>query len=75
MGLVLLALAAIFVRPTGLSFGCILAFVWLHLIGARWIYSFVPYDAVIQQVVGISISESEFHGAIDGRDEALQDWT
>lgn len=26
------------------SFYCILAFWWLHIFGARWIYSYVPYD-------------------------------
>lgn len=57
IGLVLLALAVVFVRPTGLSCFCILAFVWLHLIGARWIYSFVPYDALVKRVTGISVSD------------------
>ena len=57
IGLLCLALAVIFIRPTSISFACTLAFVWLHLIGARWIYSFVPYDAASQYVAGISISE------------------
>lgn len=36
---------------------CLLAFLWLHLIGARWIYSFVPYDRWATCLCGISISE------------------
>ena len=57
IGLLLLTLAVIFIRPTGLSFSCILVFVWLHLIGARWIYSFVPYDAVAEKIAGTSLSD------------------
>lgn len=36
---------------------CILAFLWLHLIGARWIYSFVPYDDWARAIFGTSISD------------------
>ena len=36
---------------------CLLAFLWLHLIGARWIYSFVPYDQWATCVCGRSLSE------------------
>ncbi|OFY36696.1 MAG: hypothetical protein A2W91_03285 [Bacteroidetes bacterium GWF2_38_335] len=32
-------------------------FTLLHVIGARWIYSFVPYDYAIESVTGISIND------------------
>ena len=35
---------------------CLILFVWLHVIGARWIYSFVPYDRWAEQWCGRSIS-------------------
>lgn len=57
VGLVMLAFAVVFLRPSGGSFTCLLAFTWLHLIGARWIYSFVPYDAWAEQLTGVSVSE------------------
>lgn len=40
-----------------LSFGCCLAFIGLHIIGARWIYSFVPYDDWARSITGRSLSE------------------
>lgn len=43
------------VSPT--SFGCVLAFLWLHVIGARWIYSFVPYDSLANAITGHTISQ------------------
>lgn len=36
---------------------CLLLFTGLHLIGARWIYSYVPYDRWCEQLVGVSISK------------------
>ncbi len=36
---------------------CLLAFLWLHLIGARWIYSYVPYDRWAISLCGTSLSE------------------
>lgn len=35
---------------------CLLTFIWLHLIGARWIYSFVPYDSWAEALCGKSLS-------------------
>lgn len=35
---------------------CLLTFIWLHIIGARWIYSFVPYDDWCEQLCGTSLS-------------------
>ena len=40
-----------------LSVLCLLAFLWLHLIGARWIYSYVPYDSWATSLCGTSLSE------------------
>ena len=39
------------------SFVCILAFVWLHILGARYTYSNVPYDDWSMALFGSSISE------------------
>ena len=36
---------------------CLLAFLWLHVIAARWIYSYVPYDQWAVQLCGTSISK------------------
>ena len=35
---------------------CLLAFIGLHVIGARWIYSYVPYDSWVEQLCGTSLS-------------------
>jgi putative membrane protein len=37
-----------------LSFGCLCALLLLHVVGARWIYSYVPYDAWCVRLVGWS---------------------
>lgn len=39
------------------SFACVIAFLWLHILGARWIYSYVPYDTWAASLFGTSISE------------------
>ena len=39
------------------SFVCVLAFIWLHILGARYTYSNVPYDEWSTTVVGSSISD------------------
>ena len=57
IGLSLLALVATRYGLTPLSFGCIVAFWWLHLIGAIWIYSFVPYDELSIRLTGTSLSD------------------
>lgn len=36
---------------------CLLAFLTLHTIGARWLYSYVPYDQWMQALWGQSLSE------------------
>ncbi|MDG2005021.1 MAG: DUF2238 domain-containing protein [Novosphingobium sp.] len=36
---------------------CICAFLLLHMVGARWSYSFVPYDDWFNGLLGISLGE------------------
>ncbi len=43
---------------SSLSYYCLLAFLILHIIGARWIYSFVPYDAVLSYLTGTSLADT-----------------
>ncbi|MBS1910929.1 MAG: DUF2238 domain-containing protein [Bacteroidetes bacterium] len=38
------------------AFSCSIAFLFLHVVGARWIYSYVPYDAWFQSLFGFTIS-------------------
>lgn len=33
------------------AFACLVAFLWLHILGARYIYSYVPYDAWMQSIL------------------------
>ena len=33
---------------------CLVLFLWLHILGARYIYSYVPYDEWLTRVVGFS---------------------
>ena len=56
-GLVCLTVAVMFANASRLSFACVSIFISLHIIGARWIYSFVPYDDVAKYLTGTSISE------------------
>ncbi len=39
------------------SFTLIIAFLILHIIGARWIYSYVPYDKWIESLTGSTLSD------------------
>jgi putative membrane protein len=39
------------------SFVLIVLFMLFHIIGARWIYSFTPYDQWIKSITGFSINE------------------
>ena len=39
------------------SFLCLSFFIWLHILGARYIYSFVPYDKWVTTLIGSSASE------------------
>lgn len=58
IGIVLVAAVSFKTRVSLLSFSCCVAFMWLHIIGARWIYSFVPYDDVAQWISGHTLSET-----------------
>lgn len=39
------------------SFGCLLAFMLLHVLGARYIYSYVPYDDWLESLVSARLTE------------------
>lgn len=58
IGIGLLALAVKRFRPSTASLICCLIFLWLHIIGARWIYTYVPYDDVSQAIFGRTLSET-----------------
>ncbi len=57
VAIILLVILAKFSTLGNVFFTCVIAFLWLHIIGARWIYSFVPYDELIQSLTGSSLSE------------------
>lgn len=38
------------------SVACIIGFLLLHVLGARWVYTFVPYDRVAEALFGTSVS-------------------
>ncbi|MCC9658150.1 DUF2238 domain-containing protein [Rhodopirellula halodulae] len=44
-------------RLSSIAFTSAIAFVLMHILGARWIYSFVPYDDWSQSLFGGSLSE------------------
>ncbi|EMI57871.1 hypothetical protein RSSM_00685 [Rhodopirellula sallentina SM41] len=56
-GVAMLVIAVVRFHPSSLSLGCCIAFLWLHLIGARWIYSYVPYDEAMQFLTGHTLSD------------------
>jgi putative membrane protein len=41
---------------SNLAFTCIVAFMLLHVLGARYIYSYVPYDEWSQRLFGVNIT-------------------
>jgi putative membrane protein len=57
LGLTVLVIAVTRFQPLTLSFFCCLTFLWLHIIGARWLYSYVPYDEVFRGLTGYTLSE------------------
>jgi len=57
LGLAAFAMVVVFAKPSRLTFACVLAFFWIHILGARWIYSFVPYDDVLRSIAGTTTSE------------------
>jgi len=56
VGITVLAVATVKFQPSLLAFSCSLIFLWLHILGARWIYSFVPYDDWSAAITGRTIS-------------------
>lgn len=40
------------------SFSSIIVFLCLHTLGARYLYSYVPYDVWSEKLLGVSVSES-----------------
>ncbi|MFT7619965.1 MAG: putative membrane protein [Planctomycetota bacterium] len=57
LGLLLLALAHRRRWLSVTSFLCITVFIWLHILGARWVYSNVPYDQWLTDSFGFSPRE------------------
>lgn len=56
---VVMLLASIRFYPISkVSFALVIGFLSLHVLGTRFIYSFVPYDAWCSQVFGVTISET-----------------
>ncbi len=55
--LLAMAISSRFFRLSQSSFTCLIAFLWIHILGARWIYSFVPYDQWSQTLFHFSISD------------------
>lgn len=39
------------------AFACIVLFMLLHVLGARYIYSYVPYDAWAERMTGMTVTE------------------
>ncbi len=57
VGLIAIAVVCERYRPSPTAVCCCLGFLWLHLIGARWIYSFVPYDDWTEYLLGFRLSD------------------
>lgn len=55
--IIVLPLAARRVPFTTAGFFCIVSFMLLHVVGARYIYSYVPYDEWSGRIFGVTISE------------------
>ena len=60
LGLLILAYLVHFKQISMLSFSCSVLFIVLHIIGARWIYSNVPYDHWLDQ--SFDFSPSDYFG-------------
>jgi putative membrane protein len=54
----LLAISHRFLPISDRSLTMLVLFLLVHIVGARWIYSFVPYDRWSQTLLGVSISEA-----------------
>ena len=42
---------------SNLSFACLMVFLWLHILGARYIYTYVPYDDWTAAIFGSELSD------------------
>jgi putative membrane protein len=58
VALACLALSIRFFRLSDGSFALLVGFLALHAIGARYIYSHVPYDAWVRNLLGASVSDT-----------------
>ena len=58
IGLILLAVAARRQWLSPQSIAAICLFLWLHILGARYIYTYVPYDEWTDAVFGKSLSDA-----------------
>ncbi len=58
LGGLLLASLSNRIKISRLSFASITLFLCLHSVGARYLYTYVPYDEWSKQLLGISISET-----------------
>lgn len=57
LGILGLAVAMPWIRFSSVSFACVIGFLLLHIFGARWLYTFVPYDAWAVALTGTSLSD------------------
>ncbi len=58
VGLTALLIATSWFNVSRTSFCCSIVFLWIHIVGARWIYSFVPYDTWSASLTGYTISDT-----------------
>jgi putative membrane protein len=58
LALVALAWAAWKSRISDASITAIMLFIWLHILGARYVYSYVPYDEWSRRWLGFSIDQT-----------------
>jgi putative membrane protein len=57
VAIALLAIAARNGTLSNAAFTCVVAFLLFHVLGARYIYSYVPYDAWSQRLLGFSLTQ------------------
>ncbi len=57
IGVVALVSAERRIGITRLSFALVIAFLLLHVVGARYLYSYVPYDDWSERLLGLRINE------------------
>jgi putative membrane protein len=58
VAVLLLATAHWWLRMSNTSFALVVGFLVLHVIGARWIYSYVPYDDWTEALFGFRLAEA-----------------